>query len=105
MCSNAPEKCSPEFTHEVIYSGLEYAEKIGFQPHTDYKTQMADLILDPPDAHPRVDHVPFGKDGKPLFFTGPYDDEHKISFVINTLNRTCGEGNYHYIEGWAGNPD
>jgi hypothetical protein len=80
MCSNAPEKCSPEFTHEVIYSGLEY-------------------------AHPRVDHVPFGKDGKPLFFTGPYDDEHKISFVINTLNRTCGEGNYHYIEGWAGNPD
>ncbi len=62
-------------------------------------------MLDPPDAHPRVDHVLFGKDGKPFYVSGPYDDERKISFVINTLTRTCGEGNFDYLVGFGEKPD
>jgi hypothetical protein len=102
LCSGAPQKCSVELAHEVIYGALEYAEKIGFQPHSDFKRQMADLLLDPPDAHPRVDHVRFGKDGQPFFVAGPYDDKYKISKVINTLRRTCGEGNYQVLAGMDG---
>lgn len=94
-----PEPCSVELAHEIIYGALEYAEKLGFQPHPDFKNQMADLILDPPDAHPRNNHVTFGKDGKPLFISGPYDDEYKINMVLSTLKRTRGEGNFDYVIG------
>jgi len=105
LCSGAPQQCSVELAYEVIYGGLEYAEKLGFQPHPDYHKQMADLMLDPPDAHPRVDHVAFGKDGKPLYVSGPYDDEQKINFVMKTLTRTCGTGNFDYLVGFGGMPD
>ncbi len=100
LCAGKPERCTVELAHEVIYGAMEYAEKLGFQPHPDFKRQMADQVLDPPDAHPRVDHVAFGKDGKPLFISGPYDDEGKITHVLNTLTRTCGEGNYNFLAGF-----
>jgi hypothetical protein len=105
LCSGAPEKCSIELAHEIIYGALEYAEKLGFQPHPDFKRQMADLMLDPPEAHPRLNNVPFGKDGKPLFITGPNDDDLKIASVLNTLKRTCGEGNFDYLFGFGEMPD
>jgi hypothetical protein len=99
MCAGLPEKCSVELAHEIIYGALEYAEKLGFQPHPDFKRQMADQILDPADAHPRLDHVVFGKDGKPFYVSGPNDDDKKISFVVDTLTRTCGEGNFNILIG------
>lgn len=99
MCAGAPEECSIELAHEIIYGGLEYARRYGFDPHPDFTRQMADKVLDPPDAHPREGKVEFGKDGKPLFASGPYDDEHRINKVINTLMRTAGEGNFDYLIG------
>ena len=106
MCSNAPEKCSPELAHEIVYGGMEYAARYGFQPHADFHAQMADQVLDPPDARPRAHQVKFGKDGKPFYFSGPYDDERKINSVIKTLERTAGEGNYDVIINLGhGSPD
>ena len=104
MCSGAPEPCSVELAHEIIYGGLEYAEQYGFKPHFDFTAQFCDQVLDPPEIHPRTNNVLFGKDGKPFFVSGHYDDERKISSVINTLARTAGEGNFHYIAG-IGPPD
>ena len=101
LCSHAPEKCSVELAHEVIYGGLEYAAKLGFEPHPDYYKQHADLMVDPPDAHPRVDHVVFGHEGKPLYVSGPYDNELKINSVMKTLERTCGAGNFDYLVGFG----
>ncbi len=91
------EKCSVELAHEVVYGALEYAERYGFQPHPDFKAQMANLMLDAPDAHPRQDHVAFGRDGKPFYVSGPYDDERKSKFVLDTLSRTAGQGNFDYV--------
>ena len=99
MCNGAPEPCSVELAHEIIYGGLEYAERYGFKPHLDFSGQFCDQVLDPPETHPRTNNVLFGKDGKPFFVSGPYDDERKISSVINTLARTVGEGNFHYMAG------
>lgn len=100
LFSGNPEKCSVELAHEVIYGGLEYGAKLGFEPHPDYYKQHADLMLDPPDAHPRLDHVAFGKDGKPLYVTGPFDDKQKIAKVVKTLTRTCGAGNFNIMAGF-----
>ncbi len=97
FCSGAPKVCSVEFAHEMIYGAMEYAEALGFQPHPDFKRLAADQVLDPPDAHARINHISFGKDGKPLFIAGPNDNQFKISTVISTLKRTCGEGNFDVI--------
>jgi len=105
LCADEPEKCSVELAHEIIYGGLEYAEKYGFEPHPDFKFLMADLMLDPPDAHPRVDGVVFGKDGKPFYVSGPHDDERKISSVLATLRRTSGDGKFNFLTELGKTPD
>lgn len=97
MCSGAPEPCSVELAHELIYGGMEYAERYGFQPHADFTAQFCDWVLDPPEAHPRTNDVVFGKYGIPFYVSGPYDDKRKINSVINTLTRTAGAGNFTYI--------
>ncbi|MGC8856087.1 MAG: hypothetical protein ACP5QU_04740 [Anaerolineae bacterium] len=97
LCNNAPQPCSVELAHEIVYGALEYAKQYGFSPHPDFTRQMADQVLDPPEAHPRSGKVEFGKNGKPFFVAGPYDDKRKIQQVLSTLQRTAGEGKYHYL--------
>lgn len=97
LCADAPEPCAVELAHEIIYGALDYAKQLGFEAHPEFYKQKADLILDPPDAHPRTNEIQFGKDGKPFFFPGPNDTEMKRRLVIDTLLRTCGEGNFDYI--------
>ena len=38
--------------------------------------------------------ISFGKDGKPLYVFGPYDDHRS---VIRTLKRTVGRGNFEVL--------
>jgi hypothetical protein len=104
MCSGDPEPCSVELAHEIIYGGMEYAGQFGFKPHIDFTGQFCDQVLDPPETHPRTNNVIFGKDGKPFFVAGPYDDNRKINSVLNTLARVTGEGNFNYLAG-MGPPD
>lgn len=105
MCAEAPISCSVELAHELIYGALEYAEKLGFEPHLDFYNQKANLMLDPPDSHPRENNVRFGQDGKPLYVSGPFDSEMKSRSVINTLMRSCGSGNFDYLVNLGGMPD
>jgi hypothetical protein len=101
MCAGAPEKCTVELAHEIVYGGLEYAQRYGFPPHRDFTVKKCDQVLDPPETHPRTNHVKFGHKGKPLFVSGPNDDERRIKSVINTLMKTAGEGNFDYIVGFG----
>lgn len=105
LCAEAPTSCSVELAHELIYGALEYAEKLGFEPHPNFYGQKVDQILDPADAHPRTNGVIFGKDGKPLYVSGPYDTEIKSRSVVNTLMRTCGPGNFDYLVTLGDMPD
>ena len=95
-----PLACTVDFAHEAIYGAIEYAQNLGFEPHPDFKALLADQILDPPDVYPRTNQIKFGKDGKPCFVSGPYDDERKCLFVANKLLETCGEGNFDYVIGF-----
>jgi len=92
LCSNMPEPCDASLAHELIYGSIDYARHYGFEPHPDFG--KASLILDPVEAHPRKHKVKFGKDGKPFFVSGPYDNARAI---VNQLMRTAGEGNFDYI--------
>lgn len=97
MCIGAPEECSVELAHEIIYGGLEYAQRYGFQPHPDFTAQLCDLVLDTPELHARTNKVKFGKKGKPFFVAGPNDDEQRIKSVMVTLMKTAGEGKFDYL--------
>ena len=89
---NAPEPCEVSLAHELIYGSIEFARKYGFEPHRDFET--ASLVLDLPDLQPKKHNLEFGKDGKPFFIAGPYDN---VQRIVNTLMRTAGEGNFNYL--------
>ncbi len=97
LCANDPQECSVEFAHELIYGGMEYAKKYGFDPHPDFINQMVNIVLDPPDAHPRAHNIEFGRDGEPLYVSGPHDDERKINHVLKTLAKNNPQGKSHHI--------
>ena len=87
-----PMEISPALAHEIIYGAIEYADRYGFKPQRDFRDSQ--YILDLPDVHPRSGRVEFGKDGKPFYVSGPYDNTDR---VIQQLGRTAGEGNFDYL--------
>ncbi len=76
----------------IVFGAVDYAAGLGFDPHPDFAQAKPHLGL-------RSDHltpIAFGKDGKPYYINGPYDNSDRI---IATLNRSVGKGNYHYLVG------
>ena len=41
----------------------------------------------------------FGRDGKPMYISGPHDDGERI---IRMLRRRLGDGNYDFVHGIPG---
>jgi hypothetical protein len=78
--------------HNIIYGAIAYAEDLGFKPQKDWA--LSQMILEDDTEDIELIEVEFGKDGKPLFMNGPYDNVQK---VLNTLKQSVGEGNYHYL--------
>ncbi len=98
-----PLAISADLAHELVYGGIEYAAQFGFRPHSDFK--LAQLVLDPPEQHPRTGQVTFGKDGKPFYISGPHDN---VDAIMRQLSRAVGPDNFHYLtqlgpppEGWS----
>ncbi|MEM9216721.1 MAG: DNA-binding response regulator [Cyanobacteria bacterium P01_F01_bin.150] len=81
----------------VVYGAEDYARGLGFEPHSDFRRSRAHLG---PRPDPLID-IEFGKDGKPFYISGPYDNPEKI---MATLQKSMGEGNFDYIAG-IGPPD
>jgi hypothetical protein len=94
-----PISISPALAHEIIHGGIEYAAQFGFRPHSDFK--LSQSILDPPDLHPHTGTVEFGKDGKPFYISGPYDN---VDAIMRQLTRTAGEGNFDFMMQIGGPP-
>jgi hypothetical protein len=82
------------FVAKLVREAVAYARSLGFRPHKDF--QEAAPLLDGADPDAALAEIPLGQDGQPLFVNGPYDNVPKI---IETLNRSVGAGNYHYMLG------
>lgn len=95
-----PASILPELAHEIVYGGIEYAARFGFKPQRDFRDSQ--YVLDPPAMHLRSGKVTFGKDGKPLFISGPYDN---VEAIVRQLMRTAGEGNFDYLVSLGEPPD
>ena len=83
---------SLEQAQSVIYGAVDYAQRLGIDPHEDFARAKNSL-------GPRLENLSrheFGKNGKPYYFAGPYDNPEKI---IAKLRESVGEGNFKYTIG------
>jgi hypothetical protein len=78
-----------ELAQHLVLGAVEYARGLGFEPHHDFAATAGHLgEWKGPSA------ITFGRDGTPLYVQGPYDNPFAI---IQTLNRTVGSDNYHFV--------
>jgi hypothetical protein len=78
-----------DLAQHLVFGAVAYARGLGFEPHADF-ARAAGYLGE--WREPSV--ITFGRDGKPFYMQGPYDDAFSI---IQTLNRTVGRGNYHFM--------
>ncbi|MEQ9672061.1 DNA-binding response regulator [Coleofasciculus sp. G2-EDA-02] len=83
------QKITLEQAQSLVYSAVDYAEQLGFQPHRDFKRSRQHLGKW--SGQPKIQ---LGRNGKPFYISGPYDNS---EMIINILNKNVGEGNYDYM--------
>jgi hypothetical protein len=75
--------------HNIIYGAIAYAEDLGFKPEKDWA--VSQFILEEDTEDIELIDIEFGKNGRPCFVNGPYDNVAKISA---TLEKSVGKGNF-----------
>lgn len=88
--ANRMKQAEPLEALSVIHHAIEYAGKLGFEPHRDYPSEIfgsrPETLLDTPHA----------ADPKPLYVSGPDDNADKI---LRSLDQKIRPGNYDYVLG------
>jgi hypothetical protein len=74
---------------QVVYGAIGYARELGFEPHADFGRAAGYL-----GAWDGECELTFGRDGKPMYISGPDDDGEKI---VRKLDRRLGGGNYDFV--------
>lgn len=90
------ERINYALAHNIIYSGVAFAEEYGFKPHKDF-TAITRFMLEEDTEDVELIEIECGKNGKPLYVCGPYDDKKKATAIMAQLERKAGRGNYDYI--------
>lgn len=83
--------------HNIILSGVEFAEEYGFKPHKDF-TSVTEFMLEEDNDDIELIEIECGKDGKPMYVQGPYDDDVKANKIMKQLEHSAGTGNYDFIK-------
>lgn len=78
----------------IVYGSINYAQSMGLKPHPDF--EKTKTHLGEPD---KLIELSFGRDGKPFYVQGPYDDKPGI---LKALKLHVGEGNFDYITELSG---
>jgi hypothetical protein len=83
-----PVQAPIEMVQHLVWGAVEYARGLGFEPHHDLWAAAGHLEpLGGPSA------IRFGKDGKPFYVEGPYDDAARN---LRTLERLVGKDNFSF---------
>jgi tetratricopeptide (TPR) repeat protein len=85
----------PSCFRRIVEGAAIYGKKLGFSPHEDYKETSK--IFGNIKSSDCTEEFEFGDEGKPLFIAGPYDSPQKCKKIIDTLTKSCGEGNFDYV--------
>ncbi len=83
-----------ELGRQIVYGAIGYASELGFEAHADFERAAGYL-----GAWDGVCELTFGRDGKPMYISGPYDDGMGI---IGKLQGGLGDGNYDFVHRLSG---
>ena len=86
-------KAEVNLVAKIIREAIAYAKDLGFKPDPDYRDAM--LVLG--DADPDACDVPIplgGRDGKPFYIAGPYDN---VDRIMAKLMRKLGPDGFTYL--------
>jgi len=83
--------------HNIILSALEFAEEYGFKPHKDF-TSVTEFMLEEDTDDIELMEIECGRDGKPLYIQGPYEDTAKANKIIKQLEHAAGPENFDFIQ-------
>jgi hypothetical protein len=75
-----------DLASHLVHGAADYAAALGFEPHADFEESA--MLLARPES-PNL--IRFGRDGKPFYINGPYDDPGK---VLRTLRRAVGNDGF-----------
>lgn len=79
---------SLEQAQGIVYGAVNYADSLGLSPHKDF--EKGRKFLGEWSGKPELT---FGREGKPYYFSGPYDNSQKI---IKTLEEKVGRDNFDF---------
>ncbi|WP_073450284.1 hypothetical protein [Streptomyces yunnanensis] len=85
-----------ELARALVFGAAAYAHELGFDPEADFDAAAA-VLGEPTDPCP----IRFGRDGKPFYANGPYDDPEA---VVRTLRRAVGDDGFHYAVAFPEQP-
>jgi hypothetical protein len=85
-------QCDLGEAHNLIYGAIDFAAENGFKPQKDFV--ITKQILDENLIDDRIDDIEFGRNGRPFYFAGPYDNTRQI---IETLEKNVGKGNFDVV--------
>jgi len=86
-------KAEVNLVAKIIREAIAYAKDLGFKPDPDYRDAM--LVLG--DADPDACDTPIplgGRDGKPFYIAGPYDN---VDRIMAKLMRKLGPDGFTYL--------
>jgi len=83
--------------HNIILSGVEFAEEYGFKPYKDF-TSVTEFMLEEDNDDIELIEIECGRDGKPLYIQGPFEDAVKSNKIMKQLEHLAGVGNYDFIK-------
>ena len=87
---------SYELAHNIIYSGVAFAEDYGFMPPRDFTSITSHFLELDNDDIPLIE-IECGMDGKPCYTNTGHDSPERERTILAQLQRTAGEGNYHFM--------
>lgn len=85
---------SPSYAYKLVENLVTYAKNLGFKPHSEYK--KAQKIFEGIDINECKEEFFFGKDGKPFYINGPYDDANKIRKILGKLTDKLGTSGFNF---------
>lgn len=86
-----PLEAPIELAQHLVFGSVEYARPLEFDPHPDFEATASHL-----GSWTEPSTIEFGRDGKPHYVEGPYDNANRI---LETLSRTLGRDQFLFLVG------
>jgi hypothetical protein len=89
------ESIQPACAVKLIENAVAYAQDLGIRPHWEYA--IIKRIFG--DINPAIcgQEFRFGKDGKPLYISGPHETKADSERIIDILNKKLGPGEFDFM--------